>query len=271
MRFSAIDYEKKLWGNEESILNFDDYSSSLEITQKAFKNAKGKVLDAGCGGGVFTYLLQKYLPDLKFYGCDNSKNCIESAREKYPGINFVKTDLTKKLPYPDNFFSAVVAKHVFEHLADPDKAAGQIHRVLKTGGIFLSILPLEGSRYSLTTYLRKNPWFDRNRIKYLGHLQKFNSESYLELLKKVGFRSKVIGWNGYLLYQVIDCLYYILLEIFGLPADFLLERQITRQKTGLIKKIGFILKRWVYFLYGVEIRLFGKFPGYIILVKSYKI
>jgi len=52
-------------------------------------------------------------------------------------------DLRYALPYADNSFEGVFSEHTLEHLypADSIRLIGEIHRVLKPGGVFRAIVP----------------------------------------------------------------------------------------------------------------------------------
>ncbi|MDE1874946.1 MAG: class I SAM-dependent methyltransferase [Patescibacteria group bacterium] len=51
-----------------------------------------------------------------------------------PGPDVDKVASVYELPFPDDSFPAVLCSEVFEHLAEPRKAAAEILRVLKPGG-----------------------------------------------------------------------------------------------------------------------------------------
>jgi SAM-dependent methyltransferase len=46
-----------------------------------------------------------------------------------------------RLPFPDGWFDLVVNNQVMEHVEDLDAALAEIHRVLKPGGVALSLFP----------------------------------------------------------------------------------------------------------------------------------
>ena len=47
----------------------------------------------------------------------------------------------KLIPFPDSMFEVVLNNQVMEHVQDLDTALSEIHRVLKPGGIVLSLFP----------------------------------------------------------------------------------------------------------------------------------
>lgn len=95
-----------------------------------------KVLEVGCGGGVFCHKLKKLIPDLDIIGLDRDRNHITYAREKAKGLGldctFTEGDIGS-LPFADETFDLVYSYTVAEHVP-PDSFFGEQHRVLKSGG-----------------------------------------------------------------------------------------------------------------------------------------
>jgi SAM-dependent methyltransferase len=91
------------------------------------------VLDLGCGTGE----LGRYAPDgTHMHGVDIDPGAVELASRFE---NAVCLDLeSERLPYPDATFEAVVAKDVFEHVADAGRVAAEVSRVLAPGGRILA-------------------------------------------------------------------------------------------------------------------------------------
>ena len=81
------------------------------------KNLKGKkVLDAGCGHGIFSnYFQQK---GLDVIGVDFSKNLLEVARKNYPHIKFIESDLCDFTT--NEKFDGIFIKNVLFHIPDKD-------------------------------------------------------------------------------------------------------------------------------------------------------
>lgn len=116
-------------------LRFTDKNKDLWI--KNIGAAPGmKVLEIGCGGGVFCHKLRRYIPELDITGLDRDINHITYAREKAEELgvkcNFVEGDIGN-LPFEDGTFDLVYSHTVAEHVP-PELFFGEQRRVLKPGG-----------------------------------------------------------------------------------------------------------------------------------------
>jgi ubiquinone/menaquinone biosynthesis C-methylase UbiE len=123
---------------------FVDYLESRKVSKDAaffvphIKSVMS-LIDCGCGPGTITIDLAKFIAPGHVVGIDFEENQINIAQKnalerKVPNVKFEVGDIYK-LPYPDNSFDAAFAHTIFQHLEDPVKAAIEIHRVLKPGGI----------------------------------------------------------------------------------------------------------------------------------------
>lgn len=95
-----------------------------------------KVLDAGCGSGIYTKILAK--KGAKVCALDLSSKMLKLAKEhcKNYKIEF-KQGSIDKLPYPKNKFDAILASLVIHYLKKPEKAFKEFNRVLKKNGILV--------------------------------------------------------------------------------------------------------------------------------------
>jgi len=95
------------------------------------------VLDCGCGPGNITRGLAESVAPGEVIGVDLDASQIELAqanKDNSANLTFVQAGVYA-LPFPDGHFDAVFSHALFEHIAEPVRAAREIHRVLKPGGV----------------------------------------------------------------------------------------------------------------------------------------
>ncbi len=107
------------------------------------KNVK-TVLDLGCGAGRNAwYLAEK---GFQVYGMDLAASGLEMLKkllgEKKLEIELTVGDIFQPLPYPDNFFDAVVSTQVLQHGNEQQilKMMEGLERILKPGGLIFVTL-----------------------------------------------------------------------------------------------------------------------------------
>ena len=136
MTRSRKDYVSVVY--DESIRPLTNYPSRLaKYLFKRYQMIRGqKILDIGCGRGEF--LLGFTECGLQGYGVDQSR-----AAEKYcPQADLRVADLEKeRLPFEDATFDVVYSKSVVEHFYYPERLFAEIYRVLKPGGIVITLCP----------------------------------------------------------------------------------------------------------------------------------
>lgn len=92
------------------------------------------VLDVGCGTGVLTRELTRYVgDDGSATGFDLSESMLGVARERCPDATF-KQGNVMDLPFDDQSFDVVISSFMLMFVPDPKKALSEMQRVLKTGG-----------------------------------------------------------------------------------------------------------------------------------------
>lgn len=111
------------------------YSFLLLEKWKLFKD-KNKILDVGCGRGQFIKL-NPYKKEA--FGLELIDS--EVKRAKKEGLNVVKGDANKKIPFPASSFDGIMCSHVLEHLSDPTKMFSEFKRVTRNGGIVVIAVP----------------------------------------------------------------------------------------------------------------------------------
>jgi ubiquinone/menaquinone biosynthesis C-methylase UbiE len=94
------------------------------------------ILDVGCGTGSMTFALADAAPHAMVTGIDRSPPFLEYARAHAPHerLAFRPGD-AMALPCENRSFDATLALLVLNFLADPEKAASEMVRVTKPGGV----------------------------------------------------------------------------------------------------------------------------------------
>lgn len=113
------------------------------ITQIGTKK-KIKILDVGCGDGVYEKKIAGRYKNLNFYGADISINQLSNTENLFKQIKIVDVD-NQRLPYPSQKFDIIICSEILEHLFWPDRLVSEISRLLKPRGALLVTVPNYGS------------------------------------------------------------------------------------------------------------------------------
>lgn len=103
-----------------------------------------RVLDVGCGSGWATRLLSGYAINGHVTGIDISDEMIRVARESskaFPNADF-EVASAEQLPFADNEFTHAFSMESLYYYANISQALAEIHRVLRTGGLFVAVMDL---------------------------------------------------------------------------------------------------------------------------------
>ena len=106
--------------------------------------ADARVLDVGCGSGWATRLLAGQAISGQVTGIDISDEMIRLASESsaaFPNADF-EVASAEQLPFPDNEFTHAFSMESLYYYTDISKAVGEIHRVLRPGGLFVAVMDL---------------------------------------------------------------------------------------------------------------------------------
>lgn len=105
-----------------------------------------KILDAGCGQGVWLNQFAKFTAAENVFGADIDPESIDIAKQNYPEIpaENLKVSTAEELQFDDNMFDVAFSNEVLEHVEDDDQAVSELIRVLKPGGKLIIFTPNRG-------------------------------------------------------------------------------------------------------------------------------
>ena len=132
------DFWKKYFKTYDILNKATPYRDLLSDISMALKAHKGQIiLDAGSGTGNLSLLIKKTGADV--IGLDYSTAGIDLNKAKDPQAKVVHGDLTKKLPFKDNYFDGIVSNNVIYTLDKNlrDQIFSEFYRVIKSKGIIV--------------------------------------------------------------------------------------------------------------------------------------
>lgn len=108
----------------------------LNLIQKYVSLKNKKILDVGCGEGLYLKRFKNFTNEL--YGIDIDEEKIEKIKNQFPNVRVAPAE---KLPFPENFFDIILFNEVLEHVEDDKKAIREAFRCLKKGGKIIIFAP----------------------------------------------------------------------------------------------------------------------------------
>src|SRR4030042_2375692 len=139
---------------------------------------KGKALDVGAGTGKMLAELSDDGWDT--LGLDGERNAVKWSHRR--GMVVKQIDLeTDKFPFPDNYFEAVLALDVLEHLRNESFVLTEIRRVLKPKGIVIITVPAY-------------QWLFNYWDKMLGHQRRYSINNFKRKIKEHTFQVVYISY-----------------------------------------------------------------------------
>lgn len=100
-----------------------------------------RILDVGCAFGYGSVAVAAGGPAGRVaVGVESDPEHFERGRQLYPWLMILEGD-AESLPVPDGCADAVLLLDVLEHLANPERAVAEAHRVLRPGGVIVVSVP----------------------------------------------------------------------------------------------------------------------------------
>lgn len=169
---------------------------------KHFSPKKGKLLDIGCGDGIFINEAQKI--GFEVYGLDFDKRSVDSARNKYRLKHVYNVNINDFIEYADRNnlkFDVITFFEVLEHQDDPTGFIEGVKKLLNKGGHIAGSVP--NREKFLIEIDRKNNvgdlpphhflWFSKSVLNRFFIKKCFDDNEFYPVMRTFG---EFIGWPG---------------------------------------------------------------------------
>ncbi len=174
----------------------------------------GRVLDVGCGAGSIAKAVKRARADLEIFGCDVSQSALSAAATpSSEGVDF-RLATAERLPFGDGEMDFVWIFDVLEHVESPETVLKEIVRVLKPGGGFHIVLPLEAQPWTLYRRVGCGTRWTA-KVRHGGHIQLFSAARFESMAAACGMPVVRKRWSYHFLLQVLDVLYFSWLDLRG--------------------------------------------------------
>ncbi|MCQ9204959.1 MAG: class I SAM-dependent methyltransferase [Omnitrophica bacterium] len=213
----------------------DDIISGLPVT------ASAKILDVGCGNGFLIAELQKKFKYV--VGIDISRGLLKKAKanllhRQEVGENKVDFCVASaaQIPFKQRSFNIVIFSELIEHIDNVEAVFDEAQYILKKEGMLILTIPVWWVVAVIT-------FFNKDFMKFSGHVQRFKLKETKELLGKYGFEIVKI-MNYYSEWAVIYTIEAIFSQRFS-DCDRRYDKYETIPKESCWDKIEQLMKRVV--------------------------
>ncbi|MBI5056679.1 MAG: class I SAM-dependent methyltransferase [Nitrospirae bacterium] len=178
-----------------------------ELFSRFLGKAAGKVLDVGCGTGLYWPVLAKYCEQI--IGLDYSASMISEAKRliEAKGLKNIEARVQsgEDIDMPDESVDTILCMDVLHHIPDIKRSIFHFNRVLKHGGRLLAVepntinplifiahlIPSEERLAVVRNYapvLRRlfSPYFKNFRVVYVNFVASADSEQQLKKVESAG-------------------------------------------------------------------------------------
>lgn len=166
------DLEKKHWwfiGKRKIVLSL--------MRRYLDYDASNKILDAGCGSGLMLNAIKEFG---QVYGMDYSEDAIKFSKLVFDG-EVKQGYMPENVPYDKNYFNAIIALDVIEHIEDDRSALKDLNEHLTHNGICVITVPAYMSLWS-------------NHDVVHQHKRRYTLSELKEKLSSAGFKIEKISY-----------------------------------------------------------------------------
>jgi len=167
--------EKVFWD-----INFEDKMNTINTLSDGI--GKKRILDIGCGNGLFLKFFQRH--DWDVLGIEPSGTVAGYAREI--GIPVIQDTIENIKLNELGLFDVVNLSFVLEHVPNPKELCTIVFNLLKPGGVACFELPNDFNQFqrAVHDFFQKEMWW----VSVPDHINYFSFETLEKLLVTIGYR-----------------------------------------------------------------------------------
>lgn len=184
--YEGSDYQARFW--DQGGRQYEDRVEAIAI-ERLLPVENGRWLEVGAGAGRNS---QRYHGYDQLVLLDYSHSQLAEARGRLAGAReflYVQAD-AYHLPFAPGAFSAATMIRTLHHMAEPERALGQVRRVLGDGGAFLLEYPNKRNLKSILRWLtRRQTWspFTPEPVEFARLNFDFHPRQVRRCLRAIGF------------------------------------------------------------------------------------
>jgi SAM-dependent methyltransferase len=141
-----------------------------------------RTIEIGAGSGG--HLEFEDLPRQEYHCVELRENMSAEIERRFPGVSVTTGSCQDRMPYEDSYFDRAIAVHVLEHLPDLPRAIGELHRLLRVGGILAVVIPCDpGFAYEFARQISSARIFRRRyKMPYMWLMRREHINSPAEIV-----------------------------------------------------------------------------------------
>jgi ubiquinone/menaquinone biosynthesis C-methylase UbiE len=192
-----------------------------------------KVIDLGCGSGIFTHLLS--LRKYEAVGLDISPKLLELARRKYPKLKFDEGDV-EALPYEADSVDGVLLSGLVHHLPNPSLCAAEVARVLRPGGKFVAFDPNRANPFMYLYRDKSSPFY--SPVGVTANERPVRAPEIAETFRKAGLQVGTDFLSGLPYRYVASPLARMALPAYNFVDDWLFRPRFLKRHSAFVLTHG---------------------------------
>ncbi len=149
-------------------------------------NPRARILEIGCGAGRTGAYALEHGKCAGYYGVELCDSAAADARKQLTEVVVGDIEIVR-LPWPPEYFDALILSEVLEHLVDPWSALRKLRTHLHPGAKVFASSP-NVCHYSVLRMMLQGRWdLAECGIMDKTHLRWFTPQSYRRLFESVGY------------------------------------------------------------------------------------